>query len=69
MVGKTYYAWRNDPVNSLLNYGYAMLRDAVEKAIINAGLNPYAGFIHADRPGKHSLTFDMMEEFRSVSCR
>ncbi len=56
-----------DPVNSLLNYGYAMLRNRVEQAIINAGMDSYAGFIHADRPGKHSLTFDMMEEFRSVA--
>jgi CRISPR-associated protein Cas1 len=56
-----------DPVNSLLNYGYAMLRTRVEQAITNAGLDSYAGFIHADRPGKHSLTFDMMEEFRSVA--
>jgi CRISPR-associated protein Cas1 len=56
-----------DPVNSLLNYGYGMLRGRVEQAIVNAGLDPYAGFIHADRPGKHSLTFDLMEEFRSVA--
>jgi len=55
-----------DPVNSLLNYGYAILRGRVEQALLNAGLDSYAGFIHADRPGKHSLTFDMMEEFRSV---
>jgi len=29
-----------------------------------AGLDPYAGFIHADRPGKPSLTLDLIEEFR-----
>ena len=56
-----------DPVNSLLNYGYAVLRTRVEQAITNAGMDVFAGFIHADRPGKHSLTFDMMEEFRSVA--
>jgi len=56
-----------DPVNSLLNYGYGILRNRVEQAITNAGMDSYAGFIHADRPGKHSLTFDMMEEFRSVA--
>jgi CRISP-associated protein Cas1 len=68
------YGWKKritrgatDPINSLLNYGYAILRGRVEQAITNAGLDPYAGFIHADRPGKHSLTFDMMEEFRSVA--
>jgi len=56
-----------DPINSLLNYGYAILRTRVESAVKVAGLDPFAGFIHADRPGKHSLTFDLMEEFRSIA--
>lgn len=56
-----------DPVNSLLNYGYGILSKRVERAIVMAGLDPYAGFIHADRPGKPSLIFDLMEEFRSVA--
>jgi CRISPR-associated protein Cas1 len=56
-----------DPVNSLLNYGYGVLRTRVEYAIHLAGLDSFAGFIHADRPGKPSLTLDMMEEFRSVA--
>lgn len=56
-----------DPVNSLLNYGYGVLRTRVECALHLAGLDAFAGFIHADRPGKPSLTLDMMEEFRSVA--
>jgi CRISPR-associated protein Cas1 len=36
----------------------------VEQAIILAGLDPYAGFLHADRPGKPSLVLDLIEEFR-----
>lgn len=53
-----------DPVNSALNYGYGMLYGQVERAIVLAGLDPYAGFIHADRPGKPSLVLDLIEEFR-----
>lgn len=56
-----------DPVNSLLNYGYGILSKRVERAIVMAGLDPFAGFIHSDRPGKPSLIFDLMEEFRSVA--
>lgn len=56
-----------DPINSLLNYGYGMLRKQVERALVFAGLDPFAGFLHADRPGKPSLTLDLMEEFRSVA--
>jgi CRISPR-associated protein Cas1 len=68
------YGWQaregrgaTDPVNSLLNYGYGILYAQVERAIVLAGLDPYAGFIHADRPGKPSLVLDLIEEFRQVA--
>lgn len=54
-----------DPVNALLNYGYGVLAQAVWGAVLNAGLEPYAGFLHVDRPGKPSLVLDLMEEFRA----
>ncbi|MCA9943102.1 MAG: CRISPR-associated endonuclease Cas1 [Ardenticatenaceae bacterium] len=54
-----------DPFNSALNYGYGILYGQVERAIILAGLDPYAGFIHVDRPGKPSLVLDLIEEFRA----
>ncbi len=53
-----------DPVNAALNYGYGVLYAQVERALILAGLDPYAGFLHADRPGKPSLVLDLIEEFR-----
>jgi CRISPR-associated protein Cas1 len=53
-----------DPVNSALNYGYGILYSHVERATILAGLDPYAGFVHVDRPGKPSLVLDLIEEFR-----
>ena len=53
-----------DLFNSLLNYGYGVLYAQVEQAILLAGLDPYAGFLHADRPGKPSLVLDLIEEFR-----
>lgn len=55
-----------DPINSLLNYGYGILYAEVERAIVLAGLDPYAGFLHADRPGKPSLVLDLIEEFRQM---
>lgn len=56
-----------DPLNSLLNYGYGILYGKIEQAILLAGLDPYAGFLHADRPGKPSLVLDLIEEFRQVA--
>jgi CRISPR-associated protein Cas1 len=53
-----------DAVNSLLNYGYGILYSHVWGAVINAGLEPFAGFLHVDRPGKPSLVLDLIEEFR-----
>ena len=53
-----------DPVNSLLNYGYGMLYQQVESALILAGLDPFGGFLHVDRSGKESLVYDFVEEFR-----
>lgn len=53
-----------DPVNALLNYGYGILYSRVWGALMNAGLDPYAGFLHVDRPGKPSLVLDLIEEFR-----
>lgn len=56
-----------DPLNSLLNYGYGILYGQIERALVLAGLDPYAGFIHVDRPGKPSLVLDLIEEFRQVA--
>ena len=53
-----------DPINSALNYGYGILYTQVAGAILLAGLEPFAGFIHVDRPGKASLVLDMVEGFR-----
>jgi CRISPR-associated protein Cas1 len=55
-----------DPVNSALNYGYGILYSQVERALVLAGLDPYGGFIHVDRPGKPSLALDLIEEFRQA---
>lgn len=54
----------SDPFNSLLNYGYGILYSHVWGALVNAGLEPFAGYLHVDRPGKPSLVLDMVEEFR-----
>jgi CRISPR-associated protein Cas1 len=53
-----------DVVNSALNYGYGILYTQVWGALMNAGLEPFAGYLHVDRPGKPSLVLDLIEEFR-----
>lgn len=55
-----------DPVNAALNYAYAILYAQVWSAVVTAGLEPFAGFLHTDRPGKPSLVLDLAEEFRQA---
>jgi len=53
-----------DPVNMLLNYGYAILESRVHAAIVKAGLVPELGMLHAAQDGRWALVYDLMEEFR-----
>ena len=53
-----------DPVNVMLNYGYGILYHQAWSALVRAGLDPYAGFLHTDRAGRPSLVLDFVEEFR-----
>lgn len=54
-----------DVINSSLNYGYAILYNTIQKAIIKAGLSPYISFLHVMQSDKPTLVFDMIEEYRS----
>jgi len=55
-----------DPINTILNYGYGILYNEIEKACIIAGLDPYLGFLHTDRYNKPSMVLDLIEEFRPL---
>jgi CRISPR-associated protein Cas1 len=55
-----------DPVNSLLSFGYALLRHDVQGAVNIVGFDPYLGYLHCDRYGRPSLALDLMEEFRPL---
>lgn len=55
-----------DSFNIALNIGYSILAKEVWRATFIANLNPYIGFLHARRPGRMSLVYDLMEEFRPV---
>lgn len=55
-----------DPVNALLSFLYTMLTHDCRSALESIGLDPAAGFLHRDRPGRPSLALDLMEELRPV---
>ena len=55
-----------DNVNALLSFSYILLESMCSSALETVGLDPYVGFFHTDRPGRRSLSLDLMEELRSV---
>jgi CRISP-associated protein Cas1 len=55
--------------NILLNYGYAVLRAIVARAICGAGLHPSLGLHHHNHYNAYCLADDLMEPFRPVVDR
>jgi len=55
-----------DNVNALLSFLYVLLTHDVASALESVGLDPAAGFLHRDRPGRAGLALDMVEELRPV---
>lgn len=53
-------------INALLSFTYVMLSNDCASALYSVGLDPYVGFMHSDRPGRKSLSLDLVEELRSV---
>ncbi|MCC7373249.1 MAG: type I-C CRISPR-associated endonuclease Cas1 [Verrucomicrobiales bacterium] len=53
-----------DRINCLLSFLYALVRHDCIAALTTAGLDPFVGFLHVDRPNRPSLALDLMEEFR-----
>ncbi len=56
-----------DLFNLALNYGYGILYNVCEKALVLAGLDPYLGVLHVAKSGRPSLTLDFVEMFRPVA--
>lgn len=51
-------------VNSLLNYGYTVLRAATARAIVATGLHPSIGLHHSNDSNAMRLVDDLVEPFR-----
>lgn len=72
------YYWRNifpalpdfvrgregEPPNNLLNYGYAILRAVIARALVSSGMLPTLGIHHHNRYNAYCLADDIMEPYR-----
>jgi CRISPR-associated protein Cas1 len=52
------------PPNQLLNYGYAILRATVARALVASGLMPTLGIHHHNKYNAYCLADDIMEPYR-----
>ena len=55
-----------DDQNRFLNYGYAVLRAMVARAVTASGLHPTFGLHHSNRYNAFALADDLMEPFRPI---
>ncbi len=58
-----------DGLNAMLNYGYAIVRAAVARALVAGGLLPALGLFHANRSNAFCLADDLMEPLRPLVDR
>ncbi|WP_197387473.1 type II CRISPR-associated endonuclease Cas1 [Ralstonia pseudosolanacearum] len=57
---------QQEGINTLLNYGYTVLRAATARAVIAAGLHPSVGLHHSNTQNAMRLVDDLMEPFRPL---
>ena len=55
-----------DELNNTFNLAYSVLKWKVHRAILEAKLEPYLGFLHSESFGKPSLVCDLMELYRCL---
>ena len=70
LFGDTFRRDRDaDGLNAHLNYGYAILRSALARLVVGAGLSPCLGVGHVNQRNQFCLVDDLMEPFRPLVDR
>jgi CRISPR-associated protein Cas1 len=65
LFGKEFRRDRDEEsTNALLNYGYAVVRAAVARAVVASGLIPSLGVFHSNRSNPFCLADDLFEPYR-----
>jgi CRISPR-associated protein Cas1 len=67
LFGREFVRDRNaDDLNRVLNYGYAILRAIVARAVVATGLHPSIGLHHHNKYDAFVLADDLMEPLRPI---
>lgn len=55
-----------DPINSRLNYGYAVVRSAIARKLVATGFHPTFGIHHDNQLNAFNLADDLIEPYRAI---
>ena len=55
-----------DNMNAMLSFVYTLLTNSITSALECVGLDPCMGYLHTERPGRASLSLDLIEELRAA---
>ena len=55
-----------DPINSRLNYGYAVVRSAIARKLVATGFHPTFGIHHDSQLNTFNLADDLIEPYRAI---
>lgn len=67
LFGDEFLRDRDEPgINACLNYGYAIIRAAVTRALVGTGLHPALGIHHRNLYNAFALADDVMEPLRPM---
>ncbi len=66
LMGKDFTRSQNSVTNRRLNYGYALIRAALARAIVGSGLHPAFGIKHHNQYDAFALADDLIEPLRPL---
>jgi len=66
LMGTEFLRFNDDCINAALNYGYAIIRSSVAKALAVHGFNCALGIHHINEYNPFNLADDLMEPFRPI---
>jgi len=69
LFGSRFHRHTGDETNAALNYGYTVLRTAMERILVTHGYQTAMGLHHCSGSNPHNLSCDLMEPFRPVVDR
>lgn len=66
LFGKGFHRAKDCWVNAALDYGYAVIRGAITRALVAHGFQPNIGLFHRSEQNAFNLADDLIEPYRAV---